>query len=191
LSKSTCLRIIKVSNLATAENVFDELVELFKSANEKFEKEEKDLLESDVKENCLCASLANYIRDSIKGSEFCNYYVDVEYNRNRGKTKKIDSFSGDEPTNIVCDLIVHSRAKSDYDNKKYSYGDNLLALEMKKDYRSPEEKQKDRERLMQLTMMDGNESSKNVRGYKVGIYYELDSMGHPKIIDYYANGALV
>lgn len=74
--------------------------------------------------------------------------------------------------------------------------DNLLALEMKKSYRSKKEKDADRSRLECLTKdsfnhewsFDGTEPPEHVCRYAIGIYYEIDFDKNTISIEYYRKG---
>ena len=73
---------------------------------------------------------------------------------------------------------------------------NLLALEMKKSYRSKKEKDADRNRLECLTKdsfnhewsFDGTEPPEHVCRYAIGIYYEIDFDKNTISIEYYRKG---
>lgn len=90
---------------------------------------------------------------------------------------------------IICDLIVHNRGE-------IVEKDNLIALEMKKAYRSMQEKENDKARLVALTKdsydgvwsLDGKTLPEHVCGYDLGIYYEIDSKHCLVYIEYYAKG---
>ncbi|MDA8226573.1 MAG: hypothetical protein M0T74_02510 [Desulfitobacterium hafniense] len=166
---------------------------VFSIANYKFLVKELSLIQSDVAERCICASLKPFIEKEIqKNKKYQNYHVDVEYNRNAGHVKTIIN-DKEEIINITCDLIVHSRGE----NENY---DNLLALEMKKSYRSNEEKNQDRNRLIALTKSTSTNEiwsygektyPRHVCGYSLGIYYEIDLPNEIIIIEYYIQGKLV
>ena len=48
-----------------------------------------DLFESQVSEQTICGALAIRLHDILKDTQYSKYYVDIEYNRNRGgKFKK-------------------------------------------------------------------------------------------------------
>lgn len=171
----------------------DYFKKVFSIANNKFLVKELLLIQSDVTERCICASLKPFIENEIhKNKKYLNYHVDVEYNRNVGHVKTIIN-NKEEILNITCDLIVHSRGE----NENH---DNLIALEMKKSYRSNEEKNEDRNRLIALTKStstneiwsyDGKTYPKHVCGYSLGIYYEIDLPNEMIIIEYYIQGMLV
>lgn len=62
-----------------------------------------------------------------KDKSFFNYFVDIEYNRNKGSIKTIKKTTLGPNGQIIpinCDLILHSRG-----NRLEQ--DNLIALEMK------------------------------------------------------------
>jgi hypothetical protein len=112
------------------------------------------------------------LRKILDDTEFNNYFTDVEYNRNEGRVKTIidEDF---EILDITCDLIVHSRGSM-------VGQDNLLAIEMKKDYHSTVEKAKDKKRLKALTklisevtVISNTGFPINVCGYILGVYYEI------------------
>lgn len=168
-----------------------ELKVVFNKANNRFLSKEISLIESDVSERCICASLKRYIEEEVeKHSEYKNYYVDVEYNRNAGHVKTI--IDGDmKVIQVTCDLLVHSRGENEYK-------DNLIALEMKKSYQPEEKKRADRERLIALTKSestndvwsyDGKTFPQYVCGYELGIYYEIDLPNRTIIIEYYKSGS--
>ena len=166
---------------------------IFDLANSRFLSKELSLIESDVSERCICASLKGYLEKEIeKYSKYKKYHVDVEYNRNAGHVKTIIN-SDFKVIQVTCDLIIHSRGE---DEKN----DNLIALEMKKSYQSEEKKNADRERLIALTRseknndvwsFDGKTFPRYVCGYKLGIYYEIDLPNRIILIEYYRGGNLV
>lgn len=170
-----------------------DLKKIFNTANKIFLSKEIDLIKSNVSERCLCASLKSYIEHELINTEtYKNYYVDTEYNRNAGRIKTI--IDGElEVIKITCDLIVHSRGEN-------QDKDNLIAVEIKKSYRSKEEKDADRKRLIALTKStstnevwsyDEKTFPKHVCGYFLGIYYEIDISKQLAIIEYYVEGKLV
>ena len=98
--------------------------------------------------------------------------IEVE---NLKKCLKVYRVQAKKIIRIKADLIVHSRGEC-------VERDNLLALEMKKSYRSKKEKDADRNRLECLTKdsfnhewsFDGTEPPEHVCRYAIGIYYEID-----------------
>lgn len=164
------------------------LIEIFERANERFLNENTGFIMSNVAERSLCSTLAQCLYLEISNSIFSKYHVDVEYNRNKGMVKTIYNDEL-EVVSIVCDLIVHSRGE-------IVEKDNLIALEMKKSYRSLQEKEKDRARLVALTRdsydgvwsFDGKTLPEHVCGYELGIYYEINKKHNLILIEYYAKG---
>ena len=134
-----------------------------------------------------------HLNNIISGNEELNgYYVDVEYNRNKGGIKTIRKTIRDTDEKIIpinCDLIVHSRGEC-------VEQDNLIAIEMKKSNRSMEEKNKDRERLIALTKdsfddvwaFDGRNLPEHVCRYVLGVYYEINYNRKKITIEYYRKG---
>lgn len=172
-------------------DVYRDLVIIFEHANQRLLSRDFDLIERNVSERTICASLMLHLKSSLWGTPFHSYCVDVEYNRNKdGRVKTI--IDQDEViTNITCDLIVHSRGN-------YIEQDNLIALEMKKSSRRGSEKQKDRNRLVALTRdknsawsYDGVTLPDHVCRYILGIYYEIDFDHHRIYLEYYRHGELM
>lgn len=186
-SHNQTLRIFDYDNLVD----YTYLKQIFTKANKDFLLKDYDLLESDVAETALCGALKSRMEKFLDKDKIYDYYVDLEYNRNNGNIKTII----DEELAIIkikCDFILHSRGH----NPKQ---DNLLALEMKKSYRSQEEKDTDRKRLIALTKStydndvwsyDGKTFPEHVCRYIIGIYYEIDWENKKIIIEYYKGGQL-
>ena len=169
------------------------LIELFENANRKFLESDLDLFMSKVSERTLCGALMLHLNNLVQNSEFANYKVDVEYNRNKnGKVKthiKTIHGANDVIVKINCDLIVHSRGKN-------INQDNLIAIEMKKSDRKQEDKDNDRMRLIALTKdsyddiwsFDGKTLPEHVCRYALGIYYEVNLRKRTLNIEYYKKG---
>ncbi|WP_456290039.1 hypothetical protein M1D70_12915 [Paenibacillus sp. AK002] len=169
------------------------LIKIFEKANRNFLQSDIELLDSKVSERTLCGALMIHLHEMIKKSEFAEYKVDVEYNRNRnGKVKThVKTIHG--PNDIVvkinCDLIVHSRGNN-------INQDNLIAIEMKKSNRKQEEKDNDRSRLIALTKdsyddiwsFDGKTLPEHVCRYVLGVYYEVNYKERVILIEYYKTG---
>jgi hypothetical protein len=168
----------------------DEWIQFFDSANESFLAEHADLFIHRVSERTLCGCIAQVLLCKLQGTEYNMYYVDVEYNRNKGKLKMILDAAMKVVT-ISCDVIVHSRGKI---RKK----DNLIALEMKKSERPADGKRNDKERLIALTKTsyvdiwsaDGIAKPEYVCGYSLGIYYEVNIRLKKLLLEYYTEGKL-
>jgi hypothetical protein len=156
-------------------NIFKSLFEIFKQSNKNFLEKQEELILSWVSERSLCGKLAQYINDEIANSNFSNYHVDIEYNRNYWWKVKTIIDDDLKILNITCDIIVHSRWKN-------INQDNLIAIEMKKSSAPESEKTKDRNRLIALTKEMCNwvwdawywNLPKHVCWYILWIYYEID-----------------
>ncbi|WP_199624821.1 hypothetical protein [Paenibacillus alkalitolerans] len=169
------------------------LIEIFENANKNFLQSDLELFNLKVSERTLCGALMLHLNDIIKDSEFSEYKVDVEFNRNKnGKLKtfvKTIHGPGDVIVKINCDLIVHSRGN----NIKQ---DNLIAIEMKKANRKQNQKDDDRLRLIALTKdsyddiwsFDGKTLPEHVCRYALGIYYEVNFRSRIITIEYYKKG---
>jgi len=170
----------------------EKLNNIFRISNEKFLLREVDNIQNGVAERNLCGRLSIYLSENINKSEFSEYYVDPEYNRNYdGRIKTILDEEFNEIV-INCDIIIHSRGK----NIKQ---DNLIAFEMKKSNRSQEEKDSDRKRLRALTKdsyddvwsADGITLPEYVCGYVWGIYLEINNIERTQLVEHYQKGILV
>ena len=168
------------------------LMRIFEEANRNFLEKNQLLFEAEVSERTLCGALMIEIHDIIRSrEEYQGYFVDVEYNRNRGNQveshKKMCKKLNGENAVISCDLILHSRGQNIEE-------DNLIELEMKKADRRESEKKSDRERLEKITQPVNETCIKKgklptyVCGYKLGIYYEIDFKKKIIHIEYYCGG---
>ena len=168
------------------------LMRIFEEANQNFLEKNQLLFEAEVSERTLCGALMIEIHDIIRSrEEYQGYFVDVEYNRNRGNHveshKKMCKKLNGENAVISCDLILHSRGQNIEE-------DNLIELEMKKADRRESEKKSDRERLEKITQPVNETCIKKgklptyVCGYKLGIYYEIDLKKKIIQIEYYCGG---
>lgn len=172
---------------------YDEMVRLFEKANGNFLRNNKGLIISGVAERTLCGAMMLCINDIIRlDKSLDNYYVDVEYNRNKnGKIKTIMD-SNYEVIKINCDLILHSRGL-------HPEQDNLIAIEMKKSNAQKADKDSDRKRLAALTKdsfddvwsFDGKTLPEHVCRYVLGVYYEIIYSKNKVHLEYYKNGRLV
>lgn len=168
-----------------------ELFRIFIDASDTFVTNQKGLILSGVSEQCLCGSLMTYLRYRLDESQFSNYHVDVEYNRNYdGRIKKILNDNIVEVT-INCDIVVHGRGEQDVEN--------LIAIEMKKAHHSQVAKDNDRKRLIALTspiddpsvhLIQDTNFPVYVRGYLLGVFYEVDASKNEINIEYYQRGEL-
>lgn len=173
----------------------EEVKSIFEKANKTFIKNSDELFKNRVSERTLCGALMIEIHKVLhekEYSKYSNYNVDVEYNRtSNGKLKTtIKTIKGpeDKMIRINCDLIVHRRGES-------GSGANLIAIEMKKNYRVNKEKDSDRDRLVCLTKSpydvisgDGKTNPKFVCGYVLGVYYEINYLEKKVKVEYYYNG---
>jgi hypothetical protein len=158
--------------------------DIFREAVEEFLAREFALVRKDAHEQSLCGRLAIYMDRAKDRHGRKQYYVDVEYNR-RGEGRKqiIHPVTGLH-IDIVCDVLLHSRGDLE--------DDNLIAVEMKKDYAAPERKQSDRERLQALTLpMPEGGSLDYVCGYRIGYYLEVNVREGTLLIEQYRGGQLV
>ena len=177
------------------ECAYDDLKKIFKLANSDLIDLDKALFETKVSERTLCGALMLHLHERLKHTIYSNYYVDVEYNRNKsGKLKTIVKTIRGPELNIIkinCDLIVHSRGEC-------LEQDNLIAIEMKKSKRSKTSKDNDKERLRCLTKdsfddvwaFDGKSLPEHVCRYIIGIYYEINYNKRQIELEYYYKGKL-
>lgn len=180
----------KGSTLAISEKVLDEIVD--KSLDEFFLREAEVIVEQ-VAERNNCARLGIYLQQQAHNFGLTKYFADAEYNRKQGGQVKTIFGSDMKGVTIQCDLILHSRGESKVE-------DNLIAFEMKKAERSPQEKDADRERLRVMTNKsygkntwsnDGTTHPEHVCGYRIGVYLEISARDRSAKIEIYKNGKKV
>jgi hypothetical protein len=160
---------------------------MFIEANQRFLASEQIIIQRDVSERALCASLMCFLRNEMEGDiKFSGYYVDVEYNRNITSStelqkKQIKNENG-RVEDITCDLIIHSRGN----NAKQ---DNLLALEMKKVSARDADIDSDRRRLVALTQQsDKSGLEEYACSYTLGILYLIDCATGDARYEFFSNG---
>ena len=95
------------------------------SAIECFNQKEKYLIENDLSERCICAKFSFYLTEAIKGTNYSDYIVDVEYNRGHNGREYGPKKMNEAP--ITVDLIVHKRGYNCIHGLQ-----NLICIEMKK-----------------------------------------------------------
>lgn len=169
----------------------DTMIEMFQYVNNKFLKEQKELVLSNVSERAWYTHFAIYFSRVLNSFKLPRRYtVDTEYNRNQGRIKTIlDDTQNFEVIDVSCDFIIHSRGK-------YIEKDNLICIEMKKSTRPEKEKIKDKNRVRILTKnsykdtysFDGKSLPEHVCGYILGIYYEIDINKRNVYVEYYNCG---
>lgn len=86
-----------------------DLKHIFLKANSKLLNEDLELFLCHVSERTLCGALKQHLDYYIAKTRFCNYHVDVEYNRNKNGKIKTCCISDDDvnfiPITINCDLF--------------------------------------------------------------------------------------
>lgn len=92
-----------------------ELEKIFEKANRTFVRKNVLLFKTQVSERTLCGALMIELHEVLKETQYSDYFVDVEYNRNVGGTlktlKKTIQGLDEQIVTINCDLIVHSRGQ--------------------------------------------------------------------------------
>lgn len=111
---------MKLSSEMQAE--FEDILEKVLRAEERFMEADKELLTSDANERSITHKLAEHLQ-----SEFPEWNVDCEYNRNkldpkRLPIKKPDAADDTDIVTVYPDIIVHRRG----------FKQNLLVIEAKK-----------------------------------------------------------
>lgn len=154
------------------------LKDLFWEANRAFIEKDLDLLYEDISERCLCGALMHELNKQLEKNGCNNYYADVEFNRNKKRIKQLHNDDG-FVSNILPDIIVHSRGKENLDN--------LLVLEMKKSSANQQDKENDRNRLKKMTKQNCNESHHSYE-YLLGIYYEINFEKKQILVEFYQDG---
>lgn len=160
------------------------LEDIFHEAVQAFVGREFALVRKNAHEQAMCHRLAWYVEHVKNQHGLEGYWVDTEYNRHGDRVKRIRSTGTGEPTNIVCDLLLHSRGELP--------DDNLIAVEMKKADGDEADKQRDRERLQSLTTAcpEGVEPD-HVCGYKLGYFIQVDTKNASLTVEQFKAGVLV
>lgn len=178
-------------NWYDSRTVYDDLVQLFLAANNNMIKNNSALFYSNSSERSICAALMLSMHDCLRRTPFCDYYVDVEYNRNRGGLVKTIIDKDQVITPVICDLILHSRGT-------FYEQDNLIAVEMKKAARPKADKEADKKRLIALTQSEnsvwsygGEAFPEHVCRYILGIYYEISKHYDFIYLEFYRQGQKV
>lgn len=154
---------------------FIELQNKVKVALKKFLSEDKFLLKKNLNERTITHKLAEYLQ-----KEFSHWNVDIEYNRNIDKVKKLHVHGTNETTwgnsdaqTIFPDIIIHNRGN----NKN-----NLLIIEAKKS-NNPDQGNFDKEKLIEL--------AKSPFLYKFGLFilFSIEPNSNRKHqLDWYSRG---
>lgn len=172
-------------------NVYNDLVNLFLSANDNMTEKNAALFYSNSSERSICGALMLSMHDYLGNTPFREYYVDIEYNRNRGGLVKTIIDKDEVITNVTCDLVLHSRGV-------FNDQDNLIAVEMKKATRPEEEKESDKKRLIALTQSEnsvwsygGEAFPEHVCRYILGVYYEINKQCDSIYLEFYRQGQKV
>ena len=148
-------------------------------------------IKSGVHERSVCGRLGTLLESDVKSFGLHGYFADIEYNRMLDNDLKLIMDENGNPAKINADLIVHGRTALPED-------DNLIAVEMKKSYRSVDDKTKDRKRLISLTtpasdddwFYDEERRPKFVAGYHVNCYIEIDIDRPSVLAETYIDGML-
>lgn len=159
------------------------LEDLFREALEELLARDFALVRKDAHEQSLCGRLAIYLDHAKDRHGLKNYFVDVEYNRRGEGRKQILHPVTHEQVDVVCDILLHSRGELQ--------DDNLIAVEMKKDYATERRKRSDRDRLKALTTPSPeNWNPEYVCGYQLGYYLEVHIGNGIMLIEEYRGGQL-
>lgn len=126
--------------MRNAESVrYEEIDVKVRRALDDLRQKDHQLLKTKAHEIAITHQMACYLK-----KYFPSWHVDCEYNRREGLSK-INSHGED----IRPDIIIHERYDPDKPNKK----NNLLVIEVKKNESGA---QNDRDKLIELTRIDGN-----------------------------------
>lgn len=165
------------------------LRECYFDALERFIKNDLQLLATVAHEQAIAHRIAKYLEEEVRKANIDKrYVVDCEYNRNGNKVKMIVNKEY-ERIAIRADVILHSRGS-------ILAQDNLLAIELKMLPAKEDEKERDRLRLMAMTVKNHEEEfewnggylPKYVCGYKLGVYLLLDATAGKIYQEFYSDG---
>ena len=102
---------------------------ILNSLKDLFECDDINLIDRELKEECINHRLAVYLERN-KPEEYCGYYIDLEYNKNCNSEKAIIYLN--VPKYIRPDILIHKRLED--------INDNLVAFECKKGYLNKNDK---------------------------------------------------
>lgn len=160
---------------------------LFNESFETFILEERNEILNWINERSLCTSLWIYIHDNLRKFWIEWYHIDTDYNRKQNGQVKTIIGEEMEVIKIYADLILHSRWRSHNQ-------DNLIAIEMKKSYRTDKEKNDDRNRLIAMTKDSYNNDvwsydwithPEHVCRYILWVYIEIDNQNMEYLLEFY------
>lgn len=188
-NKQSGHKLVSKNEWYASNEVYNDLVSIFKSANRNLLEEDSILFEKNVSERCVCGALMLHLEKALRGTPYSSYNIDIEYNRvSVGNAKRIHKNNNNDNWGITPDLIVHGRGN-------YIEQDNLIALEMKKSNRGNKKKEEDKRRLITLTKARNSNSSYDgitnlepVCGYILGIYYEICNNTDKVYCEFYRHG---
>ena len=131
-------------------------------------------IEYGVSERNICARLAHHMENIMRKYDkahstylFCDYYVDVEYNRMSNGDLKTFENSECKPQYMVSDLFIHSRRPLE----------NYLAVEMKRKGNN-KNVEIDKEGLMSVVLSNLQDPSNHcVHQTLVGAFIEYSPIG--------------
>lgn len=162
--------------------------EIFYNANKLFIKDNIRNIELGVSEVTLQGNFSQAFKEILKEMKICNYYSEINYNKNKHFTKCIINEKM-EYFDIFCDLIIHSCGEN-------LEQDNLLAIEMKKK-ENRKDRLKDKKRLEIMTSDSYvgeilfDELPLYICRYSLGIFYDLDVKKRQIKLDFYQHGELI
>lgn len=163
-------------------------LKIFYNANKLFIKDNIRNIELGVSEVTLQGNFSQAFKEILKEMKICNYYSEINYNKNKHFTKCIINEKM-EYFDIFCDLIIHSCGEN-------LEQDNLLAIEMKKK-ENRKDRLKDRKRLEIITSDSYvgeilfDELPPYICRYSLGIFYDLDVKKRQIELDFYQHGKLI
>lgn len=96
----------------------DEIVQLVVSALKRVYADHSYLIQNQVSERSIVFWFGLYFYETIQGTEYSAYDLDVEYNRNLQEVKRTENY----PRGTFPDLILHKRGSND---------SNILIIEFK------------------------------------------------------------
>lgn len=118
---------------------YDRLKHYVNCALEKLYKKDMSLIDRKVCERAIVFRFGLYMHEILQSTEFCDYHIDIEYNRNGIEPKRLPNHkNGTYP-----DFIIHRREVNT---------DNLLVLEFKTEwYNNPKEDKDKIQKYMDLS----------------------------------------
>jgi len=146
-------------------NQIEELKSLIREAMLTVYNADYYLIENKVNERAIVFRFGVYFNQQLSRSQFKQFDLDCEYNRNLGEPKRTENF----PKGVLPDILLHRRGNNH---------ENILVMEFKGRWNRAGRK-RDEQKLLEFTSQDG--------WYRYALGAFVDIYDYEPIIKYYQN----